>query len=417
MMLSSVYRHLLLSNAGTVLERETGIDSGRGQDVSNLPEDLRALQTALQMATKGETEICVQESGTAMRFMLAYLAATVQCPTRLVGTGRQHERPIAPLVDALRQLGAEISYLEREGYPPLLIAPAKLQAKHITLDARQSSQYLSALLLIAPLLRGDSYEIAPLGGVVASLPYAHMTIKEMRDVGFVWQQIGDIFSYQVASLPRISCAPLTEADWSAASYAYLLMSLLSRDFVGYTTELYLPGLSLCSAQGDRELLLRLYEDLGITSVQGKQGLALSLSELRASGPIELDCSATPDLVPALVASFVGMGCSFTLRGVAHLRIKESNRLEALAQELAKLGLILEIGADSISWESVPLVSKGTDEVLVLDPHKDHRIAMALSPLMARLNPPGVLVLDAECVAKSYPAYWQEIAKLGYIQIE
>lgn len=417
MMLSSVYRHLLLSNAGTVLERETGIDAGREQDVSNLPEDLRALQAALQMATKGETEICVQESGTAMRFMLAYLAATVQCPTRLVGTGRQHERPIAPLVDALRQLGAKISYLEREGYPPLLIVPAELQAKHITLDARQSSQYLSALLLIAPLLRGDSYEIAPLGGVVASLPYAHMTIKEMRDVGFVWQQIGDIFSYQVASLPRISCAPLTEADWSAASYAYLMMSLLDRDLAGYTTELHLPGLSLHSTQGDSQLLPGLYEGLGITSRQSGRELILALSESSEAEPITLDCGATPDLVPALVASFVAMGRSFTLEGVKHLRIKESNRLEALRVELAKLGLSLIVGDDSLSWQDVPIVPYGSDEPLILNPHKDHRIAMALAPLMARFSSVGVLVEDAECVAKSFPAYWQEIAKLGYIQIE
>lgn len=417
MMLASICQQLWARSSQEELEQPLLCLPTLAGELELLPEDLSALYMALVASAQGQDEVCVRESGTAMRFMLAYLAATVQRPTRLVGTGRQHQRPIAPLVDALRLLGADIRYLEQEGYPPLLIAPATLRSRRISVDARQSSQYLSALLLIAPLLEGDCYEIAPVGGAVASLPYALMTIKEMRDMGFVWQQIGDIFSYNVASLPRLGCAALSEADWSAASYAYLMMSLLDRDLAGYTTELHLPGLSLHSTQGDSQLLLGLYEGLGITSRQSGRELILALSEASEAEPITLDCGATPDLVPALVASFVAMGRSFTLEGVKHLRIKESNRLEALRVELAKLGLSLIVGDDSLSWQAVPIEPYGSDEPLVLNPHKDHRIAMALAPLMARFSSVGVLVEDAECVAKSFPAYWQELAKLGYIQTE
>lgn len=381
----------------------------------SLPEDLIALSSALREAGEGRACICVGESGTAMRFALAYLSATARRELRLEGKGRQHERPIAPLVDALRSLGGDISYAEVEGYPPLIIRPSKLQARAISLDASSSSQYLSALLLIAPLLEGGGYSIDTSAKPIASLPYAQMTIEEMREHGFVWQQKGGLFSYSDTSVARTSCALRQEADWSAASYAYMLLCLTDDELVAYTTELGLPSLLLGSSQGDEHMLRHLYARLGVATIASTGGVMLSrgLAEDTATS-IELDCLSTPDLVPAMVASFVALRRPFRLSGVRHLRLKESDRLLALQTELRKLGVELELSEDAVVWtaETLPRTLEG--ETLRLNPHHDHRIAMALAPLLASFSPDGVVVEDADCVAKSFPGYWSEIEKLGYI---
>lgn len=380
---------------------------------SNLPDDLVVLREALLALEQGESTISVGESGTAMRFMLAYIAARTTNAVQLLGMGRQHERPIKPLVDALRLLGADITYIKTEGYPPLLIKPSKLKAQRIELDASKSSQYLSALLLIAPLIEGEGYSIDTSRYGLTSLPYALITIKEMRDAGFIWQQNGLLFSYQSTSVARVSCCPRIEADWSAASYAYLLMSILDKNLAGYTTELRLPNLVNSSSQGDSKVLTTIYEALGVRTTIETGGVMLSLMEAESDSPIVLDCRNTPDLVPALVASMVANGRRFTLTGVAHLRIKESNRLEALQTELDKVGVRLTVDDDSISWDGERNPIQSLDVPLILNPHHDHRIAMALAPLMAKLSPLGVIVDDADCVTKSYPMYWQEIEKLDY----
>lgn len=384
-----------------------------GNEEANLPDDLYALQQALLAQERGESIVDVGESGTAMRFMLAYLAARTRQAIQLVGKGRQYERPIAPLVAALRALGAEIAYLQHEGYPPLLIKPSKLKAQRIVLDASQSSQYLSALLLIAPLVEGNGYSIDTSYYGLASLPYALITIKEMRDAGFIWQQNGLHFSYLSTSVARSCCHISTESDWSAASYAYLLMSLLRKDLSGYTTEIKLPKLLANSVQGDREILTTIYERLGVrTTIEGS-GISLSLMPAKDNDSIALDCRNTPDLVPALVASMVANSRSFVFTGVAHLRIKESNRLEALQTELHKVGIRLSLGEDSIAWDGKYFPIANATTPVLLNPHHDHRIAMALAPLMAHLCPFGLVIEDADCVTKSYPLYWQEIEKLGY----
>lgn len=380
----------------------------------NLPTDLLVLTQALTSLHRGDEIVDVGESGTAMRFMLAQLTARTKRTVQLEGRGRQYERPIAPLVDALRQLGGDISYLGKEGYPPLLIKPSKLKAQTVQLDASQSSQYLSALLLIAPLVEGDGYRIDTSEYGLSSLPYALVTIKEMRDKGYNWQQNGLFFSYLNTSIARVSCSSLVEADWSAASYAYLLMCLLDRDLVGYTSELLLPGLYKNSTQGDRTVLIELYEGLGILTRCEGYNTSLSLSEEKRKSHITLNCRNTPDLVPALVASMIARDRSFYLYGVAHLRLKESDRLEALRSELDKIGVALSLSSDSIAWDGTYRTKDWQRDPLILNPYHDHRIAMALAPLMARLSPHGVIVCDADCVDKSYPSYWREITKLGYI---
>ena len=370
------------------------------------PQDILALHAALLAYQEGAEEINVSESGTAMRFVCAYLAVTTQRPVRLSGTGRQHERPIAPLVEALRSQGAKITYLNYEGYPPLLIEPSTFAWQGCELDASSSSQYLSALLLLAPMFP-TGFEVDTRRYGLASRPYALMTIAQLREQGFVWEEEpSDLFCYRgkrgedsqgTSTLDRGY-----EADWSAASYAYALLSLLP---VGSTIEL--SGLTLPSLQGDAGYLVQLFALLGIQTEKTKDGIRITHTEEETKhAHFTAHMSDCPDLVPAIVAALVGRGEAFTLSGVAHLRIKESDRLQALADELAKLGVKLTLGPDSLSWDGkTPLTAHGSAPML--SPHGDHRIAMALALLALRI--PKLRMQEPEVVAKSFPRFWQEVA--------
>lgn len=376
-------------------------------------EDIYALHKALSQAQAGSPLIDVAESGTAMRLMLAYLSATVSQATILQGQGRQHQRPIAPLTNALRQLGADISYLGIEGFPPLRIKPSKLRAKTITLDASSSSQYLSALMLIAPLVEGGAYSIDTRSYGIASRPYALMTMRQMQAEGYAWQEQDGLFVYGGKEQSDKPQAPHSEADWSAASYAYLLSQMMAKDSKATFPAIFLPKLRHNSLQGDAEMLIHIYERLGIKSHFSSEGLYLSPQRLVLCDNMDIDCEATPDLVPTLVASFIAEGQSFCLKGVHHLRIKESDRLLALQTEFRKIGIHLTLGEDSIAWAGGEQPTASDTAPLRLNPHQDHRIAMALAPLMARVSPRGVIVEYPHCVAKSFPNYWGEISNFGY----
>lgn len=341
-----------------------------------------------------------------MRFVCAYLALTTQRPVRLSGTGRQHERPIAPLVEALRSQGAKITYLNHEGYPPLLIEPSTFAWQGCELDASSSSQYLSALLLLAPTLP-TGFEVDTRCYGLASRPYALMTIAQLREQGFIWEEASSgLFCYRGKKEgDSRGVSPHTrgyEADWSAASYAYALLSLLPID-----STITLSGLALPSLQGDAAYLVQLFTQLGIKTEKTEAGICIShTSEEAKRVHFTAHMSDCPDLVPAVVAALVGRGEAFTLSGVAHLRIKESDRLKALADELAKLGIKLILGPDSLSWDGkTPLTAHGSAPTL--SPHGDHRIAMALALLALRV--PKLRMQEPEVVAKSFPRFWKEVA--------
>ena len=370
------------------------------------PLDILALHAALHACQEGADEINVSESGTAMRFVCAYLAVTTQHPVRLSGTGRQHERPIAPLVEALRSQGAKITYLNHEGYPPLLIEPCTFTWQGCELDASSSSQYLSALLLLTPALPAG-FQVDTRRYGLASCPYALMTIAQLREQGFIWEEEPrGLFCYQ-GKMEEDSCGASPhdrgyEADWSAASYAYALLSLLP---VGSTIKL--SGLTLPSLQGDADYLVQFFEQLGALTEKTGDGIRITHTEQRPSRVcFTAHMSDCPDLVPAIVTALVGRGAAFRLSGVAHLRIKESDRLQALADELAKLGVKLTLGSDSLSWDGkTPLTAHGSAPTL--SPHGDHRIAMALALLALRV--PKLRMQEPEVVAKSFPCFWQEVA--------
>lgn len=345
----------------------------------------------------------MSESGTAMRFVCAYLSVTTQIPVRLFGTGRQHERPIAPLVEALRSQGAKITYLNHEGYPPLLIEPSSFTWQDCELDASASSQYLSALLLLAPLLPvGFGVDTRRYGH--ASRPYALMTKALLQEQGFVWEEEPDgLFCYRgKRGEDSQSTSTLDrgyEADWSGASYAFAWLSLLP---LGSTMDL--AGLYYPSLQGDAGYLVSFFEELGVKTLPNERGVLLQrIESVDPTVPFTASMHECPDLVPALATALVGQGRPFTLTGVAHLRIKESDRLEALRVELAKLGIGLALGEDSISWDARSRI-RPMECPPILATHGDHRIAMALSVLTILA---GTLLLEhPEVVSKSFPRYWE-----------
>lgn len=415
----SIEARRLMLHAILGLETRIGCDA-----YSSLAEDIGALASALESYSHGATTIDTKESGTAMRLLTAYIAASTDRTITLTGQGRQYERPIAPLVDALRRLGADIDYLNTNGYPPLLIRAGQLRGQYIGLDASISSQYLSALLLIAPLVQGSGYIIDTSKYPIASRPYATMTLEIMKRYGFIWQERDGVFAYTPNTASHLEVArvveigqTIREADWTAASYAYLLLYLLREYEDVDSLGLQLPCLRLDSLQGDRQILVPLLEQFGIISEATKEGITLRLTKsipIRdSSSPLSIDCSNAPDLVPTIVAILLAREQYFTITGVAHLALKESNRLVALQTEVNKLGYLLEMTTDTITYNRTRLGTSTPDQPIILDPHADHRMAMSLAPLMACKHKPGVIILDAHCVSKSFPEFWSELSKQGY----
>ena len=395
-------RHLMLS---AICKRNV---FSLGEHVESLPRDLIDLVKALRDFDEGKTVINVAESGTAMRFMLSYISVHTQRKIRLEGTGRQHERPIKPLVDALLQLGSNITYLEKPGYPPLLIEPAEITPKPIKLDASKSSQYLSSLLLLAPLIEDKAFSIEPIGGMIASRPYIDITIEILREYGFHWQYIDGVFRVASISDKHLNINSLQlEGDWSAASYFYMLQRLHPAESI------QLKNLIIPSLQGDSKLLIKLYLDLGVITTEVENGVRLSPGKGRnTTEAIVVSCNQQPDLAPALVATFIGLNQRFRIEGIAHLRLKESDRIAALTTEISKLGIDLKANEDSLEWDGQSS-QRSITEPFKLSTYQDHRIAMALAPLMASRNKLGVIIDNPECVSKSFPSYWAEIEKLGY----
>ncbi len=373
----------------------------------HLPEDIQYLQQALIDFVEGRAEICVGESGTAMRLMTAFLAFKVKQKTKLYGLGRQHKRPISSLVDALRLLGAKIEYLEDDGFPPLLFTPSEFCPRTINLDASQSSQYLSALLLLAPIVNKGDFIIDTRKHQIVSTPYAFMTMAVLDEFGYHWHEENGVFSY-LGKQENKQQERHYEADWTAASYAYEICSTLEEG-----SQISLPNLSLPSLQGDSKHLPSFFEQFGVhTAKLDKDNILLSKEKVQISKKaIFLNCSNCPDLVPTFVATCIIHAKAFCFDGVGHLTIKESNRLEVLKRECAKIGAKLIIGTGTLSWDGIytPLPSSK----VILNPEGDHRMAMALAPMMSKLSKNGFIIENTEVVDKSFPNYWDNLSIFGY----
>ncbi|MDE5684759.1 MAG: 3-phosphoshikimate 1-carboxyvinyltransferase [Muribaculaceae bacterium] len=371
---------------------------------SEAPVDCADTQTlaAILGAPKLDGTVDVGPAGTAMRFLTALAAATPGTSCTLTGSERMLRRPIAPLVDALRELGADIAYEGKEGYPPLRVEGRRLSGGTIAIDASVSSQFISALMMVAPLMESP-LEIE-LKGIVGSLPYIKMTAEMMRRRG-VNTDVEPLRIWIDNSPYRKTDVDDAEPDWSAAAFWYEIAALSA----GWVT---LEGMRADSIQGDSEEAA-LFEKLGVTTEFTDEGAELSATpELFNS--LDADMSGMPDAVPALAVTACMVGVPFRFSGVGALHHKECDRLESLAAELAKLGFPLDIEAYGtvLAWDGRRLPVR---ELPVFDTYNDHRMAMALAP--TAIFVPGIVVRDADVVGKSYPDFWKHLQEAGFTLLD
>jgi 3-phosphoshikimate 1-carboxyvinyltransferase len=367
-----------------------------GIKIENLSnsDDAEAMKNGLQINT-GTVDI--HHAGTAMRFLTAYFASQENKEVTLTGSQRMTERPIQVLVDALRELGADIAYERNAGYPPIRIKGKKLLGGKISLPANISSQYISALLLIAPSLEnGLELELV---GEITSVPYIKMTLGLLSRIGIAHSFEGN--TIKVSPQASVEAGiQVVESDWSSASYFYSMVSLCD---IG--TEISLSAYLPDSLQGD-SVLAEIYRDFGVETLYKGHRIILR----KIAGPngdiFHYDLANAPDIAQTIVVSCFGMGVGCRLTGLHTLKIKETDRLEALQVELTKLGAPISVTDKSLALE--PSVEIGKD--IAIDTYNDHRMAMAFAPLALRTP---LIINDAEVVSKSYPDFWQDMKSLGF----
>ena len=350
----------------------------------------------------GAPLVDIGATGTAMRFLTAYLAIT-EGETVITGSERMKQRPIGTLVEALRTLGADITYINKEGYPPLRIRGKRLQGGTLEIEAGISSQYISALLMVAPCLT-DGLTLH-LKGNIASRTYIELTLDLMRRYGATaeWTD-GQTIHVSPGTYKDI---PLTvEADWSAASYWYELTAIASH--LGHDVDITLPALTPDSRQGDR-VVAQLFEELGVKTDYTKKGARLLNSEFKIqNSELEtLDFTHCPDIAQTMAVTYCLLGIPFTFSGIHSLRIKETDRVEALIAELRKLGYVLHAeGNERLIWDGTRCEAQEQPTIATYD---DHRMAMAFAP--AGLIYKGLTIEHPEVVTKSYPTFWEDLLQL------
>ncbi len=376
----------------------------------SLADDTLLMQAALQNDEKTCT-INVKNAGTCMRFLTAYFASQQGREITLLCDERMKQRPIKTLVDALIKLGAEIYYIEKNGYPPLLIKGKKLTSKKISIDASQSSQFVSALMLIAPqIIGGLDIELS---GNISSLNYIEMTTKMMTEVGYEITKIGSknfhiSHSTSLQKNNSLNYKITIESDWSSAAYWYQIAAL------SQNAEIILNNLGLDSKQGDKKIEF-LMKDFVKTRPNNLQINISHKAKTENKKPYTANLQHQPDLSPSLAVILTALGVEAKITGLQNLIIKESNRLQALHHELNKLGyktvaLNNEFSNFPILKYSNHQISKHTNQAVKT--YNDHRIAMAFAPLALLFG--KITIENPDVVQKSYPHYWNDLIKAGFI---
>lgn len=350
--------------------------------------------------------INIKAAGTAMRFMTAFLSATAG-EHSITGTERMQNRPIGILVDALRYLGAEITYEKKEGYPPLHIKGKTLDGGHLEVVGNVSSQYISALLMIGPILK-KGLELK-LTGEIASRPYIDLTLWTMKEYG-ADAEWTDVDTITVKPQPYKANIEYTiENDWSASSYWYEMMALNGN----VDSNIKLKGLMDCSKQGD-SVVKYIFSLLGVKSeFENRDCISnVSLKAHRCMLPrFDYDFTGSPDLAQTIVVTCCALGVKFKFTGLASLKIKETDRIEALKTELKKVGYVIRDENDNtLIWDGETC----EPSFAPIDTYEDHRMAMAFAPLAFKF--PQIEINDPEVVSKSYPHYWEDLKKVG-VEIE
>ena len=381
-----------------------GALAGEGSRVGNVAhcDDSDVVVRAVRALADGDGDgrvIDVMAAGTAMRFLTAFLAAASRGEHVITGTERMKQRPIAVLVDALRALGADVVYVGKNGFPPLRIVGRALEGGVVSLPGNVSSQYISALLMIGPMME-KGLELKLSGGII-SRPYIDMTIGIMRDFGARVEWRGDD-TLVVEHGGYVPASYVVESDWSAASYWYEIMALCS----DADARVVLSGLRQRSLQGDRGIA-DVFALLGVATEYVDGAVILTKCDAKLSA-LDLDMADMPDLAQTLVVTCCMMGLPFHITGLQTLKIKETDRIVALQTELAKLGFMIESKHDSeLIWTGARSEPSGVP----VDTYDDHRMAMAFAPATIKLG--GIAINNPEVVSKSYPEYWEHLAAVGF----
>ena len=359
--------------------------------------DTVLLQKLLRSFSQGASVFDCEDAGTVARFLMTFLAGK-QGEWTLTGSPRLCQRPMGDLVNALRQLGCLIEYLEKDDCLPVKIKGTDIQGVEISLNVEKSSQFASSLLLAAPMWpKGLKLHLE---GNLNSLPYIDMTLSMMQNAGAKCQRNGDFIIVEYS--PYQNVKQIVTSDWSAASYWFELAAL-SDD-----CDLLLENLSFDSLQGDAAIA-EIMRFLGVEAIQEKSGIRLKKKLLEAENPV-FDFSETPDLFPAVVATCAGLKLKAGFKGIKNLALKESDRVAAMAEELRKIGATLvRLSDDEAFLSSFENTSRlPYFHPVIFDSHNDHRIAMSLAPLTLKTG--EVCVKNPQAVEKSYRGYWNELGK-------
>jgi 3-phosphoshikimate 1-carboxyvinyltransferase len=345
-----------------------------------------------------ESVIDIHHAGTAMRFLTAYLSIQDGKEVVITGSSRMKERPIKILVEALRTLGADISYLENDGFPPLKIVGEKLTKNKVALEANVSSQYISALLLIASKLE-DGLELT-LNGKITSVPYIKMTLSLLNEIGMETSFVENTISVK-PKVSNIESKTLTvESDWSSASYFYSLIALSA---IG--TEITIGSYKKESLQGD-SVLAKIYESFGVITIYEANSIRLIKAEATKTSSIEFHLSDAPDIAQTIAVTAFGLGVECYMTGLHTLKIKETDRLVALKTELEKLGAEIDITENSLRVKA----SNHIKSNISIATYNDHRMAMAFAPLGLKTS---IHIENADVVSKSYPQFWDDFRTIGF----
>ena len=358
-------------------------------------DDTRVMIRALN---DDKETIDIMAAGTAMRFLTAYLSVTPG-ERVITGTARMQQRPIQVLVNALRELGADIEYVANDGFPPLRITGRELRKDTISLPGNVSSQYISALLMIAPVLTNGL--TIRLTGDIISRPYINLTLQLMNDFG-VRAEWTDDHRLKVEPQAYHSIPFYVESDWSAASYWYQIVALSKE------AEVTLPGLFKDSYQGDSQVA-GIFRSLGVETIYKDKAVILKKNG-KSVERLDYNFINQPDLAQTFVVTCALLNIPFRFSGLQSLKIKETDRMAALITEMRKLGYILhETDGSVLSWEGERCT---TEEHPAIDTYEDHRMAMAFAPTCLAL--PEILINNPQVVSKSYPRYWEDLRQAGFI---
>jgi 3-phosphoshikimate 1-carboxyvinyltransferase len=366
-------------------------------DTVTLNNILNNLEEELDVQIQESKTVDVGPAGTAMRFLSAYLSAK-NGNFLLTGTERMKQRPIGILAEALKSLGADISYTENNGFPPLnIVGPLNQKTGQVKIKGDVSSQYISALLMIAPILpQGLTLEIE---GELTSKPYVDMTLEMLAEVGIKHNWKENLITIEPQDFKAGTL--VVEPDWSAASYWYSIAALADE------ANISLPALKDKSLQGDSQIQ-KIMKIFGIATTKTETGIAIENVGLSLETNQVLDLKTCPDLAQTIIVIAAALGKNMVFTGLETLKIKETDRVKALQNELAKIGVTLT--------EDNLIYTLNTDELhfpekITIATYEDHRMAMAFAPLALLIN--EVEIEEMNVVEKSYPFYWEDLKKAGF----